>query len=68
MKNIVYEYKLRAAYRRKDEMAAETGSIKRKVTDILVKENNCYKCPSGKKNFKAQDITTHVKACSEAKT
>ena len=67
IKSIVHEYKLRAAQRRKDEVAVETSRIKRKVTEILVKENNCYKCPGCMKNFKSQDITNHVKACFNAK-
>ena len=67
IKNIVYEYKLRAAQSRKDEIAVETDRIKRKVTEILVKVNNCYKCSGCKKNFKSQGITNHVKACINAK-
>ena len=67
LKNIIYEYKLRAAQRRKDEVAVETGRIKRKITEILVKENNCYKCPGCMTNFKSQGNTNHVKACFNAK-
>ena len=68
IKNIVYEYKQRAAQRRKTELAASTGVIKLKVTEILVKENNRYKCPGCGKNYKSQGITNHIKSCSEAKT
>ena len=66
-KILSHEYKRRAAQRRKDEIAVETDRIKRKVTEILVKENNCYKCPGCKKNFKSPSITNHVKACFNAK-
>jgi hypothetical protein len=68
IKDIVYQYKQRAAQRRKTELAALTGLIKRKVTEILVKENNQYKCPGCKKNFKSQGITNHVKSCRVAKS
>ncbi len=66
--NIVYEYKQRAAQRRRVEPAASPGVIKRKVTEILVKEKNPYKCQGYRKNFKSQGIKNHIKSCTKAKT
>lgn len=68
VKSIVHDYKQCAAQRRKVERATPTGVIKRKVTEILVKENNQYKCPGCRKNFKSQGITNPIKSCDKAKT
>ncbi|CAF4580545.1 unnamed protein product [Rotaria sp. Silwood2] len=68
IKNIIHEYKQRAARRRKTEVAASTETTKGKVTEILAKENNQYKCPGCKKHFKPQGITNHIKACTQATT
>jgi hypothetical protein len=68
IKNVVYEYKQHAARRRKTELAASTGLIRYKVTEILVKENNRYKCPGCSRHFKSQGITNHIKACTKAIT
>jgi hypothetical protein len=67
IEDIVYQYKKQSAQRRKTDLAAMTGSIKRKVTEILVKENKQYKCPGCKLRFKPQGITNHVKSCVAAK-
>jgi hypothetical protein len=67
VKDIVYQYKKQSAQRRKTDLASLTGSIKRKVTEILVKENKQYKCPGCKLKFKPQGITNHVKSCVAAK-
>jgi hypothetical protein len=47
---------------------ASTGVIKRQITEILVKENNQYKCRSFRKSFKPQGITYHIKSCTKSKT
>lgn len=67
IKDIVYQYKKQAAQRRRIDLAASTGQIKRRVTEVLVKQNNHYKCPGCKLNFKAQGITNHVKSCVDAR-
>jgi ribosomal protein L37AE/L43A len=64
----VYRYKKHSAQRRKSDLAALTGSTRRKVTEILVKENEHYRCPGCKRSFKPQSITNHVKSCVAAKT
>lgn len=66
VKDIVYEYKQRAALRRKKEATVTPNIKKRKITELLVKMNNRYSCPGCMKNFKAQGINNHVKACSKA--
>ena len=68
IKNIVYQYKQRAAQRRETELSASTGLIEPKVTELLVQENNQYTCPGCKKNFKPQGITNHVKSCNVPKS
>ena len=67
IKNIIYQYKQRAVQRRTTEIATSTGLIKQKVTELLVKDHNQYKCPGCKKNFKPQGITNQVKSCKMAK-
>jgi lipopolysaccharide biosynthesis regulator YciM len=67
IKDIVYQYEKQSAQRRKKDLASLTSSIKRKVTEILVKENKQYKCPGCKLKFKPQGITNHVKSCVAAK-
>ncbi len=60
-------HKKQSAQRRETDLASLTGSIKRKITEILVKENKQYKFPGCKPKFKPQGITEHVKSCVAAK-
>jgi hypothetical protein len=67
IKEIIYKYKQKAVNRRNDDLAASHGVIKRKVTEILVKNtNNHYVCPGCVMEFKPQGITNHVKSCVNA--
>ncbi len=68
IKNIVNEYKQSAAQKRRAELDASTGVIKRQVTEILVKKNNQYKCPGCRKSFKPQGVTYHTNLYIKAKT
>jgi hypothetical protein len=67
IKDIVYEYKQKAAQRRRIGFAAFNGSVKYKVTEVLVKQNNRFTCPGCKFNYKPQGITNHVRSCVDAK-
>jgi hypothetical protein len=61
IKSIIQEYKNRADERRDEELC---GAVKRKVTEVLVKDsNNMYECPGCQQKFKPQGITGHVRAC-----
>lgn len=67
VKDIVYQYKYQAVQRRRIGLAAFNGTIQRKVTEVLIKQNNRYTCPGCKLNFKPQGITNHVKSCAGAR-
>jgi hypothetical protein len=67
IKDIVFQYKKQSIQRRKIDLATSKGSIKLKVTEILIKENKQYICPGCELRFKPQGITNHVKSCVAAK-
>ncbi|CAF1238428.1 unnamed protein product [Didymodactylos carnosus] len=68
IQDIIYEYKQRAVKRRGEKLAASHRVVKRKVTEVLMKNtNNQYKCRGCGKYFKPQGITNHVKARPVAK-
>ena len=67
IKDIVFQYKKQTTQRKKINLAAVNGLVKRKVTEILTKQNNHYTCPGCKVNFKPQGITNHVKSCAGAR-
>jgi hypothetical protein len=65
IKQIIRDYKEKADKRRSDEKKAAQRKAPRKVTEVLVKdENNLYTCPNCKKKFKPQGVTRHVRACA----
>ena len=68
IKSIVCEYKNRATQRRKTDLAASSRLLRPKVTEILAKENNRYRCPGCERYFKPQGITNHIRACTQATT
>ncbi len=45
VKNIVYEYKQRAAQRKKAELTVSTGVIKRKVIEIIGQKKESIQMP-----------------------
>ncbi|CAF1428101.1 unnamed protein product [Didymodactylos carnosus] len=61
IQDIIYKYKQRAVRRRGEKLAGSHGMVKRKVTEMLMKNtNNQYKSTGCGKYLKPQGITNHV--------